>query len=76
MAKTLECTNHFKTLIQIPRHVYMHTHIYIVAKTREFSENNVFNIVNVEQKQLKLLPHVVTLCFSCADDDDDLQTGA
>ena len=51
---------------------------YILPMTREFSENKVRNIVNVELKQIRLhlLPHVVTLCFTYADDDDDLQTGA
>ena len=40
--------------------------MYVVVKTREFSENKVLNIVNVELKQLKLhlLPHVVTVCFT------------
>ena len=49
----------------------------MVAKTREFIENKVLNIVDVELKQLKLylLLHVVTLCFTYADDDDKLQTG-
>ena len=49
--------------------------IYVVAKTRKFSENKVLNIVNVEliQLQLHLLPYGVTLCFSYADDDDNPQ---
>ena len=36
------------------------------------------NIVSVERKQLRshLLTHVVTLCFTYADDDDDLQTSS
>ena len=44
--------------------------------TREFSE--VLNIVNVEQRllMLHLCPHVLTLRFTYADDDDDHQTGA
>ena len=52
----------------------MYTYVF---KTREFSKNKVFNIVNVELWQLKihLLLHVVTLCFTYANDDDDLQTG-
>ena len=52
--------------------------IYIVAKTREFSENNVLYIAKVELCQLKLhiVPHVVALCFTCADDDNDLLAGA
>ena len=52
-------------------------YIYIVDKKREFSENKVLNIVSVELKQLKvrLLPQGVTLCFTYADNDDDLQTG-
>ena len=53
----------------------LYIYIYIVVKTREFSENKVLNIVNVEQLRLHLLSHVVTLCFTYADDDDDLQTG-
>ena len=34
------------------------------------------NIINVKLKQLKLhlLPNSVTLCFTYADDDDDLKT--
>ena len=46
-------------------------YIYVVATTKEFSENKVLNIANVELLQLKLhlLPHVVTLCFIYADDD-------
>ena len=45
---------------------------------KQFSENKMLNIVNVELSQLKLhlLLHVVTLCFTYADEDDDLQTGA
>ena len=52
--------------------------IYIVAKTREFGENNVLYIENVDLCQFKLhiVPHVVALCFICADDDDDLLAGA
>ena len=41
----------------------IYIYVYISSsKTREFSENKVLNIVNVELKQLKLhlLPHVVT----------------
>ena len=47
--------------------IHTHTHIYIVVKTREFSENKVLRV--------HLLRHVVTLCFIYIDDDDDLQTG-
>ena len=58
--------------------IYIYIYIYIVVYTREFSEDKVLNIVNVElwQLNLHLLPHVVTLCFTYADDDDDLQTSA
>ena len=51
--------------------------MYIVVMTREFSENEVLIIVNVELKLLRLhlLQHVVTLCFAYVDDDDDLQIG-
>ena len=57
-------------------YVCMHIYIYIVVTTKEFSENKVLNIVNGELLQLKLhlLPHVAKLCFTYADDDDDLQT--
>ena len=43
---------------------------------RELDENKVLNIVDVEllQSKLHLLLHVVTLCFTYADDDDDFQT--
>ena len=53
----------------------MYKHTYIVAKMREFSENKLHNIVKVELKQLRLqlLPHVVTLCLTYTDDDDDLR---
>ena len=49
-----------------------------MVKTREFSKNKVLNIVNVQLRQLRLhlLLHVVTLCFTYTNDDDDLQTGA
>ena len=50
-------------------------YIYIVVTTKEFNENKVLNIVNEEQLKLHLLPHGVTLCFTYADDDGDLQTG-
>ena len=55
--------------------IFIHIYIYIVVTTKEFSENKVLNIANVEllQLMLHLLPHVVTLCFTYADDDDDLQ---
>ena len=60
------------------KQIYIHIYIYIVDKTREISENKVLNIVNVELLQLRLhlLLHVVTLCFTYADDDGNLQTGA
>ena len=50
--------------------------IYIVVKTIEFGKDKVLNIVNVELLQLGLhiLLHIVTLCFTYADDDDYLQT--
>ena len=56
------------------QHIYIC--IYIVVTMKQFSENKVLNIVNVELYQLKLhlLLHAVTLCFTYADDDDDLQT--
>ena len=44
----------------------------MVVKTSVFRENKALNIVNVELKQLQLLPFSVTLCFS---HDNDLQTG-
>ena len=55
--------------------LYIGLYICMVVKTREFSENKVLNIVNVELKKLKLhlLPHGVTLSFTYADGDDDLQ---
>ena len=49
-------------------------YIYIVVTTKEFSENKVLNNVELLQLKLHLLPHVVTLCFTYADDNDDLQT--
>ena len=57
-------------------YIYVHRYAYIVAKTKEFSKDKVLNIANVELLNLKLhlLLHVVTLCFTYADDDDDLQT--
>ena len=50
--------------------IYMYIYIIyiIVVKTREFGENKMFDVLNVEVKQLKLLPYVVTLFR------DDLQT--
>ena len=59
-------------------YIYIYIYIYIVVTTKEFSENKVLNIVNVELLQLRLhlLLHVVTLCYTYADDDDGLQTGA
>ena len=52
-------------------------YIYIVIKMKESSEDKVLNIAHAELKQLKLhlLPHVVTPCFTYADDDDGLKTG-
>ena len=49
--------------------------MYIVDKTREFSESKVTNIVDVELKQLwlNLLPHGATLCLTYADDNDDFR---
>ena len=46
-------------------------------KSTEFCKDNVLNIVEVELKQLKLhlLLHSVTLRFTYANDDNDLQTG-
>ena len=71
--------------------MYMYIYIYILMRTavlyiymyiyssydERISEDKVLNIVNVELSQLKLhlLPHVVTLRFTYADDDNDLQTG-
>ena len=53
-------------------------YIFIVVKMREFNENKALNIVSLELRQLllHLLPHGMTLCFTYADVDDDLQTGA
>ena len=52
-------------------------YMYIVVKTREFSENTLLNIDNVElrQSRLHLLLHRVTLCFKYSNDDYDLQIG-
>ena len=52
-------------------HTYILVYIYTVVATKEFSENKVLIIVNVElyQSKLHLLPHVVTLCFTYADDN-------
>ena len=51
--------------------IYIYVCIYIVVKTREFSENKVHNIVYIElwQLWLHLHPHVVNMCFTYADDD-------
>ena len=41
-------------------YIYIYTYIYIYIHTL---------------LRLHILPHVVTLCFTYDDDDDDLQTG-
>ena len=35
-------------------YIYIYIYIYIIVQTREFSEDRVLNIVNVELQQVKL----------------------
>ena len=66
-------TRYFVDHLERPTCHYIYIYIYIVVTTNEFCENKVLSIVNVELWQLKLhlLPPVVTLCLTYADDDDD-----
>ena len=69
--KDVSCT------LSVYVYIYIYIYTYIVVTTKVFSENKVLNIAKIELLQLwlHLLPHVVTLYLTFADDDDDLQTG-
>ena len=50
--------------------------VEILLQSGEFGYRPITDIYINMQLRLHLLPHNVTLCFICADDDDDLLTDA
>ena len=49
---------------------------YTMSFKKYQSLTNVIYVCIYVWLRLHLLPHIVTLCFTYADDDDELQTGA
>ena len=54
--------------------IYIYRHIYIYICPHTYIYVYICIYIAVKQLKLHLLLHDVTLCFTCADDDDDLQT--